>query len=107
MYFKVTMRTNPDTGIYSGYYRLVESYRDANNKVCHRTILNAGYLDGLNADQLNLVQKILTVKATNHNKPLFELSYTDDPIVIHYVDKFYCLFQPKSIPVVQSKSIPF
>jgi len=83
------MRTNPDTGIYSGYYRLVESYRDANNKVCHRTILNAGYLDGLNADQLNLVQKILTVKATNHNKPLFELSYTDDPIVIHYVDKFY------------------
>ena len=41
MYFKVSMRTNPETGVYSGYYRLVESYRNCYNRVCHRTILNA------------------------------------------------------------------
>jgi len=38
------MRTNPETGAYSGYYRLVESYRNFHDRVCHRTILNAGYL---------------------------------------------------------------
>jgi hypothetical protein len=89
MYFKVSMRTNPETRIYSGYYRLVESYRNSEDRVCHRTILNAGYLDELNTDQLNLIQKILTAKATNGDQPLFELPFTDDPTVIQYVDKFY------------------
>ena len=89
MYFKVSMRTNPETGIYSGYYRLVESYRNNDNRVCHRTLLNAGFLDELTTDQLNLIQKILTTKATNHDQPLFELPLTDDPTVLHYVDKFY------------------
>ena len=83
------MRTNPETGRYSGYYRLVESYRDYRDRVCHHTILNAGYLDELNTDQLNLIQKILTSKVNNHDKPLFELPYTDDTVVNHYVDEFY------------------
>lgn len=83
------MRTNPETGIYSGYYRLVESYRNDNDRVCHRTILNAGYLDELNTDQLNLIQKILTAKVSDHDQPLFELSFTDDTTVMQYVDKFY------------------
>lgn len=83
------MRTNPETGRYSGYFRLVESYRNFFDRVCHRTILNAGYLDELNTNQLNLIQKILTIKASNSNKALFELPFTDDPIVIHYVDEFY------------------
>jgi len=89
MYFKVSMRTNPETGIYSGYYRLVESYRNTDGRVYHRTILNAGYLDELNTDQLNLIQKILTAKVNNHDQPLFELPFTDDTTVIDYVDKFY------------------
>jgi len=89
MYFKVSMRTNPATGVYSGYYRLVESYRNYCDRVCHRTILNAGYLDGLTTDELNLIQKILTTKVANHDKPLFELPYTDNSTVIHYVDEFY------------------
>lgn len=83
------MRTNPATGVYCGYYRLVESYRNHLDRVCHRTILNAGYLDGLSTDQLNLIQKILTAKVANRDKPLFELSYTDDPMVISHVDEFY------------------
>jgi hypothetical protein len=89
MYFKVSMRTNPATGVYCGYYRLVESYRNHSDRVCHRTMLNAGYLDGLNTDQLNLIQKILTAKVANHDKPLFELPYTDDPTVLAHVDEFF------------------
>jgi len=89
MYFKVSMRTNPATGAYSGYYRLVESYRNHLDRVCHRTILNAGYLDGLSTDQLNLVQKILTAKVANHDKPLFELPCTNDPTVILHVEEFF------------------
>jgi hypothetical protein len=60
------MCKNPDTGIYSGYYRLVESYRNESDRVCHRTILNVGYLDSLQVEQLNLIQKIPTAKASNH-----------------------------------------
>jgi len=48
---------------------LVESYRNYNDRVCHRTMLNAGYLDELNTDQLNLIQKYLQQKfiiITNH-----------------------------------------
>ena len=89
MYFKLSMRTNPATGVYSGYYRLVESYRNYCDRVCHRTILNAGYLDGLTTDELNLIQKILTLKVANHDKPLYELPYTDNLTVIRYVDEFY------------------
>lgn len=83
------MRTNPKTNLYSGYYRLVESYRNCDNRVCHRTILNAGYLDELNTDQLNLIQKILTSKVENHDQSLFELPYTDDTTVNNYVEEFY------------------
>ena len=51
--------------------------------------MNAGYLDGLSTNQLNLIQKILTAKVANYDKPLFELPYTDDTTVIRYVDEFY------------------
>ena len=44
MYFKISMRTNPQTGVYSGYYRLIESYRNSQDKVHQRTVLNAGHL---------------------------------------------------------------
>jgi len=89
MDFKVSMRTNPETKIYSGYYRLVESHRTNNDRVYLRIILNAGYLDELSTDQLNLIQKILTAKVKNYDRPLFELPYTEDRTVLHYVDKFY------------------
>ena len=104
MYFKVSMRTNPETGIYCGYYRLVESYRNQSDRVCHRTILNAGYLDALNTDQLNLIQKILTAKANNPEKPLFDLPYTGDQVVTHYVENFYSrMVAEKRIDVLVDK----
>ena len=83
------MRTNPETGRYSGYYRLVESYRNHLDRVCHRTILNVGYLDDLQPEQRNLIQKILTEKTTNHDNTLFEFTRTQDPVVMHYVDELY------------------
>lgn len=83
------MRTNPKTNLYSGYYRLVESYRNQDNRICHRTILNAGYLDELTTDQLNLIQKILTAKVSNSNITLFDYPYSNDEKVLQYVDEFY------------------
>lgn len=98
------MRTNPKTGIYSGYYRLVESYRNAADRVCHRTLINAGYLDDINTDQLVLIQKLLTEKVEHCNDDLFASQKTDDPLINKYVDEFYStLIAKKKIDVV-SKS---
>ena len=83
------MRKNPETNRLSGYYRLVESYRNQNGNVCHRTILSAGFLDELSSGQLNLIQKILTEKVNHIGFSLFELPYCDDLIVLDYVETFY------------------
>jgi hypothetical protein len=45
MYFKVSMRHNPAKGFIDGYYRLVESYRNAEDRICHRTMLNSKNTD--------------------------------------------------------------
>jgi hypothetical protein len=63
MYFKISIRNNPKTQEISGYYRLVESYRNAENRICHRTILNVGFLDHLSPEKLNKIQKHLTQRA--------------------------------------------
>jgi len=64
MYFTKVVRTDPQTGEYSGYYRLIESYRNDNNRVCHRTLLNIGFLRDITIDQLNKVQSLLNDKVT-------------------------------------------
>ncbi len=89
MYFKISIRKNPETKKLSGYYRLVESYRNHNGNVCVRTLLSAGFLDDLNPDQLNLIQKILTEKVSNAGNVLFDLPVSDDLVVLNYVDLFY------------------
>ncbi len=61
MYFKASGRTNPKTKRHEGYYRLVESYRNSMGRVCHRTILNVGFLeDILTSAQLKMVARTLT-----------------------------------------------
>lgn len=98
------MRTNPQTGKYSGYYRLVESYRNADDRVCHRTILNAGYLDDLQPEQLNLVQKIITKKVSNLTEAIVNIPFTDDTVVNQYVDQFYNrIISEKKIDIEPSK----
>jgi hypothetical protein len=81
------MRQNPARGFIDGYYRLVESCRNSENRVCHRTMLNVGFLDmdEVNESQLNRIQKILTLRSECSTGSLFE-EKTEDPTVRHYAD---------------------
>lgn len=82
MYFKASGRVNPATQKYDSYYRLVESYRNAEGRVCHRTILNVGFLNAeLTIDQLNLISRTLTDKYQRKTS-LFPLT---DPLVERWV----------------------
>lgn len=86
MYFKFSLRNHPQTGRPSGYYRLVESYRNGDNRVCHRTILNVGFVEELTADQLNKIQKQLTERYEGRQ---FLFEQEDDPVVKQYVEEFW------------------
>lgn len=72
MYFKFSLRYNQDKGKSDAYYRLVESYRNAEGRVCHRTILNIGFIDDdYSPEQLNQTARILTDRY-ERKQPLFE-----------------------------------
>ena len=86
VYFKSSIRKHPGTGKLSGYYRLVESYRNADNRICHRTILNIGFMEDASPEQLNIIQKRLTEKK-EYKAPLFEQE--EDPIVKKYIDELW------------------
>ena len=106
MYFKISIRKNPETKKLSGYYRLVESYRNHNGNVCVRTLLSAGFLDDLNPDQLNLIQEILTSKVSNAGNVLFDLPVSDDLVVLDYVELFYNrMVTEKRIDIPEKESI--
>jgi len=101
------MRKNPETKELSGYYRLLESYRNHNGQACHRTMLSAGFLDELSADQLNAIQKILTAKVANLGNQLFELRYSDDLVVLDYVERFFNrMVVEKRIDVPKDEATP-
>lgn len=107
MYFKISMRKNPETTKLSGYYRLVESYRNHNGNVCVRTILSAGFLDELSVEQLNSIQKILTAKVSKVGNALFELPVSDDPVVLDYVEQLYKrMVVEKRIDVPENEPLP-
>ena len=87
MYFKFSLRKHPQTGKPSGYYRLVESYRNGDNRVCHRTLLNVGFIEEeLTAGQLNKIQKQLTERY-EHRQCFFDQE--QDPVVKKYVEAFW------------------
>jgi len=72
MYFKFSLRYNKDKNQSDAYYRLVESYRNAEGRVCHRTILNIGFIDDdYSPEQLNQAARILTNRY-EQKQPLFE-----------------------------------
>lgn len=64
MYFKLVSRRNPATAEIDSYYRIVESYRNINDRVCHRTLLNIGFIE-YNKDLLPKIQAILNDKQKN------------------------------------------
>lgn len=104
MYFKVSIRPNPYTGKPDGYYRLIESYRNADGRVCHRTLLNVGFMDGVEPEELNRIQKLLNRKCQSSGKELFEFEYQKEtPVIQQYVDEFYSrLVKEKRIDVSES-----
>ena len=59
VYFKCSIRRNPETGAISGYYRLVESYRNSDDRICHRTILNVGFMEDTTVEQRHKIQTML------------------------------------------------
>jgi len=81
------MRVNPKTGKLSGYYRLIESYRNINDRICHRQMLAAGFLDDLTAEQLNLIQKGLNLRVEGLDNTLF--AEETDPVIASYIEHFY------------------
>lgn len=67
-------------------HRLVESYRNSDNRVCHRTILNVGFMEGVTPEQLNGIQKQLTQRY-EHIQAIFQGE--EDPIVKQYVEELW------------------
>jgi len=82
MYFKVSMRYNSELKTSCGYYRLVESYRNFEGRICHRTILNVGFINDLKAGDLNKIQKTLTDKAQGKS----DLFVGNDQKITAYVE---------------------
>lgn len=86
MYFKFSLRYNKDKQQSDAYYRLVESYRNAGGMVCHRTILNIGFIDDdYTAEQLNQTSRILTDRY-EQKQSLFEPT---DAAVIDLVETLW------------------
>jgi hypothetical protein len=84
MYFKLSLRNNPATGKSDGYYRLVESYRNEYNRICHRTLLNIGFID-IQPEKLNSIKTILNDRV-DRKASLFE---EQDPEVVKLADDFW------------------
>ena len=102
MYFKATFRNHPELGPLRPYYRLVESYRNIDNRICHKTILNVGFITDLKPEQLNIIQKKLTQLATGI-KDLFEI---EDPFLQPYIDGFWNqILANKTIDVVTKSKV--
>jgi len=82
IYFKSSIRTNPATGEPEGYYRLIERFRNVAGKVCHRTLLNVGFMGGVRAEELNRIQKLLTCKCHSSYVDLFNLEYENESALV-------------------------
>ena len=92
MYFRFSLRHNPAKGKSDAYYRLIESYRNETDRVCHRTLLNIGFLDDLvNIDQLNQIRRILCNRREEAlgNVHLFEIDNDNEQIVNDLADAFW------------------
>jgi hypothetical protein len=108
MYFKVSIRTNPATGELDGYYRLIESFRSVDGKVCHRTLLNVGFMLGVEAETLNRIQKLLNYRCQLNYRDLFRMEYEkESPEIRRWVDLLYArLVNEKKIDVSDSQAPP-
>ncbi|MDR2147950.1 MAG: hypothetical protein LBE91_15970 [Tannerella sp.] len=92
MYFKFSLRHNPSTSKTEGYCRLVESYRNASGRVCHKTLPNVGFIDKpVDIEQLNRIRRIL---CNRHEEAigqpcLFEIQPDNEPPVNQLVEEYW------------------
>jgi hypothetical protein len=106
MYFKVSIRVNPATDRPDGYYSLVESYRNFDGRVCHRTMLHVGFMTGVVAEDLNRIQKLINHKCQFPAKELFTVAYEKEtPLVQNWFTELYGrLINEKKIDVPEVRS---
>lgn len=120
MYFKFSLRHNPAKGKSDAYYRLIESYRNETGRVCHRTLLNVGFLDDLvSIDELNQVRRILCnrLEEARGNLHLFEIENDNGHIVNELSDIFWDRLvrenridigqKPRKEPTVRQRNMVF
>lgn len=102
MYFKATFRNHPELGPFCPYYRLVESYRNIEDRICHKTILNVGFVPELKPEQLNVIQKKLTQLASG----TIDLFLEEDSVLDPYVARFWNqILANKTIDVVEKSKV--
>lgn len=107
MFFKMSSRPNPTTGEPDVYYRLVESYRNADDRVCHHTLLNIGFINNYSPEQLNIVRRILAGRVERQgNRNLFGDDSTDDSLVNRLVEDLWNrLVSEKRIDIGSVKAV--
>jgi len=84
MYLKSSFRHNPNLQDIAAYYRLVESYRNETDRVCHRTLLNIGFWPDATTAQKVKVIDLLNSRYKNE-RALFE---EQDQAVLEWVNLF-------------------
>lgn len=85
MYLKVSFRHNHDVQDIAAYYRLVESYRNEKDRVCHKTLLNIGFWSDATREQKVKVVDHLNSRYKNELS-LFEET---DSEVLQWVNSFW------------------
>lgn len=86
MYFKYSGRFNPKTQKHDWYLRLVESYRNAEDRICHRTLVNVGFPEEpVTAEQLNEIARGLN----DRYEPKRSLFKSTDELVIRWTDDLW------------------
>ncbi|TAG85006.1 MAG: IS1634 family transposase [Bacteroidetes bacterium] len=85
MYFKITSRYNILNKTYEPYCRLVESYRNSEGRVCHKTIIQVGFMPDATPEQMNIIQKQLTLRAEG------KISFFEETDVVarQYIDTLW------------------
>ncbi len=85
MYLKASFRHNPDIKDIAAYYRLVESYRNEFDRVCHKTLLNIGFWNDASTEQKNKVVDHLNKRYKNELTLFEEI----DAQVAEWVNRFW------------------
>ena len=85
MYLKVSFRHHPSLNGIAAYYRLVESYRNEADRVCHKTLLNIGFWS-----EASPSQKVRVVTCLNERyKDELALFEEPDGQVLAWVNQFW------------------